>query len=279
MKVSIIGLGFVGKALDNALKEGVSKIHIDPILGTSMEDLKFFDPDIIFVCVPTPMTKKGTQDISILESVLNDIKLNIDDPFIVLKSTVLPDNISLLNDFNDFVYNPEFLREKSANEDFINSSLILFGGNKESCNKLAKFYSGFTKCISQDYLYTDIEAASLIKFSINSFLATKVIFFNQLNEIFMKSGTKESWQKFISIIDKDNRIGSSHMDVPGHDKRKGYGGACFPKDTHAFNEYSKKINKGFTLLDTVIKINNQIRSQYKNLTDREKEQLIFFDEE
>lgn len=278
MKISIIGLGFVGKALDNALKEDVSRIHIDPTLGTSIDDLKSFDPDIIFVCVPTPMTKHGTQDISILENVLNEIKINIDDPFIVLKSTVLPDNISLLNNFNDFVYNPEFLREKSANQDFINSSLILFGGNINLCNKLAKFYDKFTKCISKDYIYTDIEAAALIKFSINSFLATKVIFFNQLNEIFMNSGTKESWHKFISIIDKDNRIGSSHMDVPGHDNRKGFGGACFPKDTHAFNEYSKKINKGFTLLDSVIQINNEIRSQYKNLTEREKEQDIFFND-
>ena len=70
MKVSIIGYGFVGKALCNALVENVEVQKIDPLLNTSTDDIKEFSPDIIFICVPTPMNENGTQDISILIDII-----------------------------------------------------------------------------------------------------------------------------------------------------------------------------------------------------------------
>ena len=70
----------------------------------------------------------------------------------------------------------------------------------------------------------------------------------------------------------DKRIGSSHMTVLETDGRKGYGGACFPKDTNAF---SKFVNNDFTLLDLVIEENNKYRSEYM-LDDREKEQNVVY---
>ena len=112
----------------------------------------------------------------------------------------------------------KFLREKSANEDFINSKLILFGGEKPYLDLLANFYDSFTRCINKEYQYTDLISASLVKYSINSFLATKVIFFNELKSLFDIS-TDEDWQNFIDILSKDDRLGCSHMNVPGHDGR------------------------------------------------------------
>ena len=119
--------------------------------------------------------------------------------------------------------------------------------------------------------------ASLIKYSINSFLASKVIFFNQLKDIFNLSGTNETWENFISAVSMDERIGSSHMNVPGHDGRNGFGGACFPKDTNAFFEYSKELGAEFSLLKEVIKVNNSIRSSYNDVTSREKDQNTNFE--
>ena len=80
-----------------------------------------------------------------------------------------------------------------------------------------------------------------------------------------------------NLIKLDQRIGISHMDVPGHDGKKGFGGACFTKDTAALVEYSKSIDKEFSLLAKVISINNEIRSQYKKLNKREIDQNVNYD--
>ena len=95
--------------------------------------------------------------------------------------------------------------------------------------KLADFYDNHSKCSCKDYIFVDSVSASLIKYSINSFLATKVTFFNQLHEIFESSEVNSSWRDLINALSKDNKIGATHMDVPGHDGRKGYGGACFER--------------------------------------------------
>jgi UDPglucose 6-dehydrogenase len=97
MKVGIIGYGFVGKALADSLLDNVEVLKIDPKLKTSIKDLKVFSPSFIFICVPTPMNDDGSQDISILESVLDDIKLYCSNSVVVLKSTVLPSHVNTIN--------------------------------------------------------------------------------------------------------------------------------------------------------------------------------------
>lgn len=283
MKIAIIGYGFVGKALNNSLLLEKSDIMIiDPLYTENQVfDLEIFAPNIIFICVPTPMLDDGGQDLSILKKVESEInKLDIDS-IIVLKSTVLPDSIEQFSESNEkFIYNPEFLRELSANEDFIHSKIIIFGGKKEHTNELANFYDDYTKCISKDYQFTDSITASYVKYTINSFLALKLTFFNQVYELLECSDSSSSWEDFTNILKMDNRIGESHMQVPGEDGRKGFGGACLPKDIKAFHKYSLKQNKDLSILKKVININNKIRSQYIIETEREKDQNInFFEEE
>ncbi len=279
MKVSIIGYGFVGKALGNALKSDIELQKIDPNLNTFTRDIKGFNPNIIFICVPTPMNKDGSQDISILMEIINDIKSYDLQSLIVIKSTILPSHIeSIQKELNNFVYNPEFLREKHADEDFINSKMIVFGGNNESNQELSNFYKKYLKCKNKDHIFTDAVTASFIKYTINSFLATKVIFFNEFHRLFESSLAKEDWDSFVKIISKDERIGSSHMNVPGHDGRKGFGGACLPKDANAIIKYSESHGVDLAILSSVIKINNKIRAKYNENTKREDEQNIFFEE-
>jgi UDPglucose 6-dehydrogenase len=279
MKVAIIGYGFVGKALHNGLKNPEEVLLVDPKLNTNINDLKAFKPDTIFICVPTPMNDDGSQDASILENVINELNFLPESTLIVLKSTVLPSNIARIEiKIPNIVYNPEFLRENFANEDFINADLIIFGGNNDTANKkLADFYRKYTKCINTNYQFTDLISATLVKYSINTFLSTKVIFFNELFEVFSNSGAEDNWENFIKIIKNDKRIGNSHMQVPGPDGKLGFGGACFPKDTKALLQFSKDIGKPLHLLEKCISVNNNIRSQYKYLSRREVEQNINFD--
>ena len=277
MKIGIIGYGFVGKALEAGFTDAVKILKIDPKLNSKIDDLIDFDPDAIFICVPTPMNKDSSQDISILRNVIDEIsKLNL-KALIVLKSTVLPNYIKEIeNLIPKFIYNPEFLREKHATEDFINSKLIVFGGSLNSCKYLGDIYKNFTKCISNDYIFTDPTSASLMKYSINSYLATKVTFFNELNQLFKKSSTKSSWEEFIGAISRDERVGNSHMQVPGHDGRLGYGGACLPKDSNAFSKYADEIDTPLNVLKAAINANNKIRSSYNIETERESDQNIKF---
>ena len=277
MKIGIIGYGFVGKALANAIDDSVEVFRVDPKLKTTINQMQDFNPDIIFICLPTPMSNDGTQDLSIIENVLNKIKELGINSLIVVKSTVHPGNIKIIEGiFPKFVYNPEFLREKYANEDFIKSKLIVFGGTAESTSKLAEIYSKNLKCETQDYVFTDTYTASLIKYSINSFLATKVIFFNELKNLFDKLDNTDDWENFIDALSKDIRIGNSHMNVPGHDARLGFGGACLPKDSNAIINYADSIGVELGLLKNVVNTNNKIRAKYNNETDRENEQNISY---
>ena len=277
MKVAIVGLGFVGKSLLNGIKDSALVKQIDPKLGTNIDELKEFLPEIIFICVPTPMDNDKTQDISIVKSVVDQINNLSISSLVVLKSTLLPNHVKDLEEIIPrFTYNPEFLREKHANKDFINSELIVFGGNKKDALILSRFYKDHTKCICKEHIFTDAKTASLIKYTINSFLSVKVIFFNELKELFDESGANEDWKKFIKYIAKDNRIGSSHMQVPGHDGRLGFGGACLPKDSNAFVNYANQIEKQLNILNNAIKLNNDIRSSYNEKTKRELEQNITY---
>tara|TARA_B100000401_G_scaffold437220_1_gene382313 strand:+ start:56 stop:898 length:843 start_codon:yes stop_codon:yes gene_type:complete len=279
MKVAIIGYGFVGKAVYSAIREDVDIVKIDPALGTDLNDLLNFKPDFIFVCLPTPMQSNGSQDLSILKNVFNQLKENKLSGNIILKSTVTPENLLALNSKIDFVYNPEFLREKTAESDFINAKLILFGGSEQLCKEASRFYLKYTKCKQKEHQLTDQLTASLVKYSINSFLATKVIFFNQLKSLCQATGEDLDWENLIKITSIDERIGDSHMNVPGHDGRNGFGGACFPKDIAALDSFSSKLDFDFSLIREVIKINNQIRSVYNEPIKREVDQNISFNDE
>ena len=279
LKLGIVGHGFVGKATDWGFNKRISKFIVDPLLDTSVSDLKDFEPEIVFICVPTPMGDDGSQDSSIIEQVIKELILYCPNAIKVVKSTVLPsllDNLHKLD--SKLIYNPEFLREKHANMDFINSDMIIFGGDRNISSQVSNAYLRHSRCKTNEHIFTDLKTASLIKYSINTFLASKVIFFNELHSIYEKLDVKDSWESVVNIISRDNRIGDSHMDVPGHDGRKGFGGACFPKDSLALIKFAESMNVDLNSLITTVKINNKIRSEYEELDSRESEQNVTFDD-
>lgn len=279
LKLAIVGHGFVGKATDWGFDINVEKFIVDPKLNTAITDLETFNPGIIFICVPTPMNQDGTQDSSIIENVIENLSVSYPEVIKVIKSTILPSVLDILLSYDkNIVYNPEFLREKHANEDFVNSDMIILGGDNELSQQVSYAYLHHSKCKTKNHIFTDIKSASLIKYAINTFLASKVIFFNELHSLYEKIEVNDSWKKIIDIISIDNRIGKSHMDVPGHDGRKGFGGACFPKDSIALVKFAQDNNIKLESLEKTIKINNEIRSAYNDLDPREKEQNVSFDD-
>ena len=187
MKIAIIGNGFVGSTIDNGFCLDSENFVIDPLLNNEIKDLNGIELDAIFVCVPTPMSQDGSVDGSIILEVFSQIKEFCNDCIVVIKSTITPDIINKLISIDEkFIYNPEFLREKHALDDFKNCPTHIFGGKKEYSMQIAKIYKDYSLCKTEDCIYVDIKSASLIKYTINSFLALKVIFFNQIHNLFQK---------------------------------------------------------------------------------------------
>ena len=279
MRVAIVGHGFVGKAVDEGLK-GVEKMIIDPNYGTGIEDLQQFMPDLVFVSVPTPMNKDGSIDSSILEDVVFKISVTSTmHPIIVIKSTCTPTVIDRLAFVCKFVYNPEFLTERNAYQDFINPSTIILGvsgDNEEDLHILEDFYRNNTKCNQYaPIVKTTAHTAAFIKYATNTFLANKVIFFNQLKELYDTAGEKD-WDTLTKTLSYDKRMGGSHMQVPGPDGRLGFGGACFPKDVAAFLKYGESLGKDLTVLRESAHYNAELRGKYNRLDDRELAQNVNF---
>jgi len=266
MKMAIIGHGFVGKAVDAGFNDPrIEKYIVDPLYGTELENLNKFI-DLACVCLPTPMNDDGTINANLVLEAVEWLRHNT-KALIVIKSTITPDVMPL--QFPRVVYNPEFLAERNAIEEFLNPTIHVFGGHIDDCKRLKSYYDDYSACRQCPTHYTTFEEASFIKYGINCYLASKVMWFNQFAEIIHKS--KARYSRVVNAMIDDPRIGASHTTVPGYDGKLGFGGACFPKDTSAFLHYAGD----FSILEEVIDANNEVRKQYE-VDDREKSNNIVY---
>ena len=265
MKLGIVGHGFVGTALDHGFTRDIQKFIVDPKHNSTntIEDLIAFRPDAVFVAVPTPQLESGECNTEILETVMQQLN-NSKGLLVIVKSTVPAYKLQKIQEecINlKIVYNPEFLTEKNYINDFVNPAMHVFGGvnaDTDAVEQLYKEHSGCKKC---PVYKTDIVTASMVKYCINGFLATKVTFMNEMYDV-LNAAKGADWQTFIKIIQTDPRMGKTHMKVPGNDGQRGYAGSCFPKDTNALAWFAREIlNTPFTQLETSIKINDKFRTK------------------
>lgn len=266
-KIGIVGNGFVGSAIMHGFILHTKDIMIyDKDHKKSTHTMKELvnNSDIIFVCVPTPMFESGECDLSIVNSVVEELSSYecINNKVIVIKSTVVPgttENLAASYPGMNFVFNPEFLTERRARLDFINTSRIVLGSNKSDANnKVEEFYRTrfpYTKIIK-----TDFGTAQLIKYMANCFFATKVSFMNEMHQIC--KAIDGDWDKALEGFITDGRIGNSHIDVPGHDGDLGFGGKCFPKDINAMIQKAKDLGVDPKIMKAAWEKNKEIR---KNL--------------
>jgi UDPglucose 6-dehydrogenase len=215
------------------------------------------------------MNDDGSINKSIITAVVN--QLTIIDATIVVKSTITPDVIQEICCNDSFVYNPEFLTERNALEDFLTPDFHILGGEGSHVEKVRDLYTYNSNCNPAPFHYMTPIEASLVKYGINSFLAMKVVWFNQWKEL--AESLDARYNVVSRSIGEDDRIGHSHMKVPGLDGKRGFGGSCFPKDTAAIAAFSKLNNVHLSVLEEVIGANSRYRSEYE-LDDREKEQNI-----
>lgn len=270
-KIAIVGYGFVGKAVEFGFRNQTNEIMIvDPYQGHhNIDDLISFGPEFVFICVPTPMNDDGSINKSIISSVAKE--LNDVDATIVVKSTITPDVLEEICVDERFVYNPEFLTERNAFDDFLRPNFHVLGGTSKSMDKVKDLYTYNSNCNPAPFHYMTPIEASLVKYGINSFLATKVVWFNQWKYLVESLGAR--YNVVSKSIGEDERIGHSHTKVPGPDGKKGFGGSCFPKDTTAITHFSRTNGIDLSILEEAILINSEYRSVYE-LDNREKEQNI-----
>ena len=259
MKIGIIGLGFVGGSMLKSFKiKGVDCVGYDKYknIGSFEEVL---NTNILFLCLPTLFDEQKNKYNK--DEITNTLKLlKKYNGIIVVKSTIEPETTNNLSkEYPDLkiCHNPEFLTARTAFEDFHNQKHIVIGKgpNCESVKKLVDFYTKYYP-EAEISVCEAIESESM-KIFCNSFYASKVMLFNEYYLLCQKNGS--NFENIRNLMLKNDWINPMHTNIPGPDGKFGYGGACFPKDTKALNEYMKSLHSENEVLKSVINECDKIR--------------------
>lgn len=246
MKVGVIGVGAVGSACKKGfelLGHDVS-VH-DPKFNSSIADVA--DTEIVYVCVPTPEGVDGSCDLSIVRQTIRDLESLAYAGVVALKSTSVPGTTEeLLSDTNlRLCFVPEFLRERSALEDFVtNHDLLAVGCHSEDIFDVVVASHGFFP--KNTVMLTPTEA-EVLKYYSNVFNATRIVFANAMYEICQRLGADYDKVKDTYLI--RGTASPDYLDC--NDKMRGYGGMCLPKDTKAIAALIKKLNLNLELFEAV----------------------------
>jgi UDPglucose 6-dehydrogenase len=257
MKVMIIGHGYVGSAVASVFTDE-EKVIIDPKLSDDVvanhNDEKF---DVVFVCVDTP---KGNNH-GLLDMILAEVNTHIgNNTPVCCKSTSTPEYYySAERQYQNIrvLHSPEYLDSRHNIEKFQNQNFCIIGGEREAARIVADIFISRLNNLENDRVgITDIRSAALIKYAENFFLATKVTIYNELYKIHQSLGCESTFDEFRMIAGMDERIGTSHTQVPGWDGKFGWGGHCFIKDNYELEQFSQS-----PLVKFINELNGAHRSQ------------------
>jgi len=262
--IGIIGQGFVGTATREGLRDHFNIYTYDKFSKekSNCPDIKDVcqRSQIIFVCLPTPMRKDGSCDLSILENVIYEIDNYNFDNIVVIKSTIPPGTTAKFNERCkniQVVFNPEFLTEANYIEDFKNQNRIIIGGPRPASTIVKNM---FTKVFQEvPIIKTGSDTAESVKYFINTFLATKVSFANEFKQICDQ--TDVDYDKVVEYALYDERLGRSHFSTPGPDGRSGFGGSCFPKDINALIYFATALGVKTSVLSAAWEKNLEVRPE------------------
>ena len=265
--VGIVGNGFVGNALYQNLRDKVQCKVYDVDKNRSFNTLEeVVEQEYVFVCLPTPMRKDGSCDLSILEKFFEDIEemdLNIlEERTFIIKSTVPIGTTKRLAEKHSLtwiVHNPEFLTARNAVHDFKVAQRTIIGGDSLLTSRVSQLYWGYLH-FGEDHkiIQCSSDESEAIKYFSNTFLAYKVAYFNKVYDVCEKLGMNYKYVR--DGITMDRRIGTSHTKVPGIDRDRGFGGTCFPKDLSSLILQMEKHDINADLLREVLKYNEEIRT-------------------
>jgi len=234
-------------------------------------DVNWEDKEIVFICVQTPNNlETNSVDTKFLESAINEVNnLNNKDLIITVKSTIPPyeikkicDKVGLDSDL--LTFNPEFLREGTAVDDFFNPDRIVVGGNNPSkLKKLKELYKDF----EAEIITTDPISSQLIKYLSNTYLPLRLSFANEAARLVNSSGG--NLDDVLKGVGMDSRIGQ-HYFRPS----PAWGGSCFPKDVVEVNNFYDPNKVSLPLIANIIE-SNKIQTEWttnmlKSIHDEKK---------
>ena len=220
---------------------------------SSYEEIDWESTDVAFICVQTPNNlETNSVDTRFLESAITEINsLNNTKLVVTVKSTIPPYEIEKVcnkvgMDKNEITFNPEFLREGTAIEDFFKPDRIVIGGNDpKKLSVLKELYSSF----DAELIETDPISSQLIKYLANTYLPLRLSFVNEAARLIDYS--KGNQQDVLRGVGLDSRIGS-HYFRPS----PAWGGSCFPKDLIEVNNFYKKGEVMLPLISNIVESNN-----------------------
>jgi len=258
-RMGIVGLGYVGMAIKLNIDFGWNNtVCIDPNNGHTGTYDELKDCSGVFICVPTPQDENGLCDSSILEDVLKQLSDIKYQGVIISKCTATPDIYQRLNEqYPNLVHCPEFLTTANSSQDYANATWTIIGGEVRAWRHEAERIIKLTQQSLKTVKFCNIGEAALAKYAVNSFLATKVVFMNELYQLANKAGL--NYDIVTNLVKQDERIGPTHMSVPGSDGVLGFGGKCFPKDTSTLLKYAEGLGVTPMVLDAAIKKNTFLR--------------------
>jgi len=250
-----MGVGVVGSAVSNYLEiTGLEPLLYDPAKGLgSLKEIN--EAELVYVCVPTPYVAGVGFDDSSVNDAIGRLRSG---KTIVIKSTILPgttEKFQRLYPAQTILFNPEFLRESKANEDFLTPDRQIVG----YCGNDSDLASAILETLPGAPYEAVVPAsvAEMIKYATNSFLALKVIFGNEMFDLCRALGIEYELVK--QGIGVDKRIGDSHFDVLDAGYR-GYGGKCLPKDTMSLLDLADDAGVELKLLQAAHEVNLRLHA-------------------
>lgn len=258
IKIVIAGYGPVGVAIEAAL---LKHPHVEVLVDDPYKDMNVTaddDIDGVVICVATPETESGMCETKNVQNVLE----KYGDTRYLIKSAIDPLWISG-NAPSKTTVSPEFLRGTTGanpTQDFLNQEFAIYGGGE-----MRWWHELFKPVLPklETVRFCSIQQAAFAKYVENTFLATKVTFFNEMYQIYksMEHAGFKDFDVMVEAISIDPRIGLSHTQVPGPDGKFGYGGHCFPKDAEALRNVAHRNATETPLLDAVIETNKLYRDE------------------
>jgi UDPglucose 6-dehydrogenase len=236
--------------LTELVQEGIATGRLSFVLGA---ENAVGDAEFIYLCVPTPQSADGSADLSYLQSAAAEISSHLQPGAIVVnKSTVPVGSTRLVEQAmkrSDIpvVSNPEFLREGTAVDDFLNPDRVVIGADDQAAaGRVAALYLG----VRAPVMVTDPASAETCKYAANAFLATKLSFTNAIAAVCEAVGADVN--DVLLGMGYDHRIGHEFL-RPG----PGWGGSCFPKDSRAIISIAEDAGYDFALMRGVVAVNDE----------------------
>ena len=255
--VGVIGNGFVGETIAFAFSptSEVKVYDVNPLKTTHTLN-EVMEQEFIFICLPTPMSTDGSQDLSFIENFFESVSPKEETIFII-KSTVLPGTTNQLIEKYGYniIFSPEFLTERTAKLDMLTQARIIFGGDEKLTKKVEVLFND--RFMNRHIIHMDSKTAEFVKYMNNTFFAAKVSLMNEYYRLATNIGI--DWDKALYGFASDGRIGDSHLHVPGPDGKLGFGGTCFPKDINALITMSNEAGCSMNILESAWKTNLEVR--------------------